>query len=97
MFADVFQEFVAFLAVFLVVGFIVEFDGGDGGQVVGFADDEVEVFGADAVEGFLPLAAVAAGLGFQQVGNADFAEQAIFVTVYGLQQYAVEGAFRRGE
>lgn len=47
MFADVFQEFVAFLAVFLVVGFVVEFDGSDGGQVVGFADDEV--FGCQQV------------------------------------------------
>lgn len=94
--AYVCQKRIAILAAWALVGRVVQFDGAQHRQVAGGAKNEIEMLGADLVEGALP------GLPGQAAANRDgirdphLAEE-LKVLSDGLIENAVKGAFRRRE
>lgn len=67
------------MALALLMRLIIELDSADDGEIVFAAQHEIEVLGADAIEGLLAVAVAQTSMWLDDVCNTNLAKDAIFL------------------
>lgn len=84
------------MALTLLMRLIIELDSTGNGEIIFAAQHEIEVLGADAIEGFLTVAVAQTSPRFNDICNTNFAKDAIFFPNC-LIKNTEKRAFRRRE